>query len=32
MLQLLPRGIHDPAKFVTPLELRASLFEAGLVA
>lgn len=31
VLRLLPRGTHDPAKFIKPAELRAALQGAGLV-
>lgn len=31
LLRLLPRGTHDPAKFVKPAELRAAMQRAGLV-
>jgi 2-polyprenyl-6-hydroxyphenyl methylase / 3-demethylubiquinone-9 3-methyltransferase len=31
VLRLLPKGTHDPAKFIKPGELRAGLIEAGLV-
>jgi 2-polyprenyl-6-hydroxyphenyl methylase/3-demethylubiquinone-9 3-methyltransferase len=31
VLGLLPRGTHDPDKFITPVELRAALEGAGLV-
>ena len=31
LLRLLPRGTHDPAKFIKPAELRAVLQGAGLV-
>ena len=31
VLRLLPRGTHDPAKFIKPAELRAALMAAGLV-
>jgi len=30
VLGLLPRGTHDPAKFITPAELRAKLVACGL--
>ena len=29
ILRLLPRGTHDPAKFITPDELRARLIQHG---
>ena len=32
ILRLLPKGIHDPALFIKPAELRAALDETGLVA
>lgn len=32
LLRLLPRGTHDPAKFIKPRELRAAMQGAGLVA
>ena len=32
ILRLLPKGIHDPALFIKPAELRAALDDAGLVA
>ena len=31
LLRLLPRGTHDPAKFIKPRELRAEMQGAGLV-
>ena len=31
LLRLLPRGTHDPAKFIKPAELRAAMQGAGLV-
>jgi 2-polyprenyl-6-hydroxyphenyl methylase / 3-demethylubiquinone-9 3-methyltransferase len=31
VLRLLPRGTHDPAKFIKPAELRAAMQGAGLV-
>ena len=31
VLRLLPRGTHDPAKFIKPRELRAAMLGAGLV-
>ena len=31
LLRLLPRGTHDPAKFIKPRELRAAMQGAGLV-
>ncbi len=31
MLRLLPRGTHDPGKFIRPRELRAAMQGAGLV-
>lgn len=31
MLRLLPRGIHDPAMFIKPAELRGAMQGAGLV-
>jgi 2-polyprenyl-6-hydroxyphenyl methylase/3-demethylubiquinone-9 3-methyltransferase len=31
VLRLLPRGTHDPARFIKPLELREALEGAGLV-
>ena len=31
LLRLLPRGTHDPAKFIKPAELRAAMQRAGLV-
>ena len=32
LLRLLPRGTHDPAKFIKPAELRAAMQGAGLVS
>jgi ubiquinone biosynthesis O-methyltransferase len=32
ILRLLPRGTHDPAKFITPAELDAKLAERGFAA
>jgi 2-polyprenyl-6-hydroxyphenyl methylase / 3-demethylubiquinone-9 3-methyltransferase len=31
VLGLLPKGTHDPAKFIKPVELRAGLVKAGLI-
>lgn len=31
ILRMLPRGTHDPARFITPAELRAKLTEAGFI-
>jgi 2-polyprenyl-6-hydroxyphenyl methylase/3-demethylubiquinone-9 3-methyltransferase len=31
LLRLLPRGTHDPTKFIKPAELRAAMQRAGLV-
>lgn len=32
VLRLLPRGTHDPAKFIRPAEMRQALTQAGLIA